>query len=211
MKHVEGPITRNTKLLGRKEKLLNNIKGKCLDIGCGEGELLIKATLLGHDIIGIDSSLREIEVAKKTALISGVEINIKHGYIEDLPFEKDQFDTIIMGEVIEHLPNVGETVKRVLTFLKDGGQLLITTPAGFAHADADHKNFFFKREVMEKLSKYWVFDFLPKMWLSIHRIVILDNFFDPISDDVSIEEIEYGDSKHASLDFFIKVKKRLTR
>jgi len=207
MKHVKGIITKETKLLGRKEKLLKNMKGKILDIGCGEGELLIKATLLGHDIRGMDRSRKELDIAHKTASLSNVHINTVLGSTENVAFEHESFDTIVMGEILEHLENPFEVIEYVLTFLKPGGKLLITTPSGFAHPDADHKNFFFTDKAVQTLDKYWVFDFLPHMWIRIHRIIIIEQFLNDISGKCTVEEIEYGDSKHKSLDLFITIEK----
>jgi len=207
MKHVKGKITKETKLLGRKERILDNIKGKTLDIGCGEGELLIKATLLGYDIIGMDRSFKELAEAKETAKLSNVNINTILGYVENMPFKKETFDTIIMGEILEHLEYPAETVKYVLEFLKPSGKLLITTPSGFAHPDADHKNFFFTDAAFHQLNKYWVFDFLPFMWLKIHKIIIIEELLNNINGKCTAEEIEYVDSKHESLDLFITITK----
>lgn len=208
MKHVKGPITKHTKLLGRKEMLLASMKGKVLDVGCGEGELLIKATLLDFDIVGVDRSKKELSVALETAELSNTSINVVNASTEELPFEKESFDTITMGEVIEHLEEPLETIEYLLEFLKPNGQLLITTPAGFAHADGDHKNFFFTEESLKLLDKYWVFDFLPSMWLRIHKLINIDWFLSTIKNaSASYVEIEHGDSKHSSLDFFITITK----
>jgi 2-polyprenyl-3-methyl-5-hydroxy-6-metoxy-1,4-benzoquinol methylase len=207
MKHVEGKITKDTKLLGRKEILLEHMKGKTLDIGCGEGELLIKATLLGHDIIGIDHSPKEIETAKKTAVLSKTKINIKLASVEALPFEENTFDTIIMGELIEHLTNIKSTINYVLKFLKPGGQLLITTPAGFAHVDVDHINFFFTEKTYEIIEKLWVLQWMPQMICMTHNAIAIDKLLKKMGHKFSIHEFEYGDSKYKSLDYFIIIKK----
>jgi len=207
MKHINGAITKDTKLLGRKEILLNEMKGKILDIGCGEGELLIKATLLGYDIVGMDRSENELDVAKETAKLSNIDISTVLGSIENIPFKKETFDIIVMGEILEHLENPLKSLQYVLEFLKPDGKLLITTPSGFAHPDNDHKNFFFTEEAFHKVNKYWIFDFLPTMWLRIHKLIIIEQLLNEISEECTMEEIEYGDSKHESLDLFITIKK----
>jgi len=207
MKHVNGKITKDTKLLGRKEKLLEHMSGKILDIGCGEGELLIKALLLGHDITGLDRDMKEINTAMETAALSGVVPKIIKGEINNMPFDEEAFDTIIMGEVIEHLPNLVESIHTVMSFLKPGGKLLITTPSGFAHADNDHKNFFFPEKAMNLLDKYWVFDFLPTMWLKIHSIISIEYLLNQLGYEYKFKEIEYKNSTHQSLDLFIIIEK----
>lgn len=45
-----------------------------------------------------------------------------------LPFSKSMFDTVVMGEVIEHLENPIFVLKEVKRVLKDGGTLVGTTP-----------------------------------------------------------------------------------
>ena len=207
MKHVKGKITKDTKLLGRKEKVLDHIDGNILDIGCGEGELLIKATLLDHDIIGMDRDANEIRTAMETGKESDALIRIVQGDADNIPFEEESFDTIVMGEVIEHLSNLLETVKNVLKHLKPGGKLIITTPSGFAHMDNDHKNFFFKKKNFELMNKHWVFNLLPAIWLNMHGIIIIEEFLEFLGYEYDLDEIEYGDSKHPSLDLFIVIWK----
>ncbi len=43
----------------------------------------------------------------------------------------EKFDTIIGGEIIEHLPNVGLFLENMSRHLKDDGTLLVTTPNPF--------------------------------------------------------------------------------
>ena len=206
MKHVEGAITKDTKLLGRKEVIIPHLDGKILDIGCGEGELLIKTTLLGYNIIGMDRSKRELAVAHKTAKESGVKINTIVADIENMSFEKEFFDTVVMGEIIEHLLDPVEDIKRVLKFIKPGGKLIITTPVGFAHYDSDHKNFFFTLEEANFLNKIWIFEMLGGNFRVCKNIVV-EKFFPLFGYKFTVEELEYKDSKHPSLDFLIIIKK----
>lgn len=209
MKHVKEEITKDTKLIGRKEVLFPFMRGKILDIGCGEGEVLIKATLLGHDITGVDISKKELDVAHDTAKKSNVDIKTIVADANNLPFERHSFDTIILGEVLEHLPEPGETLAYLTQFLKDKGTILITMPAGFAHADADHKNFFFPRHDLGILDMYWVFDFIPTMFLTTHKIIVVEDFFDKFSNyTIDMKLINYNESKHQSLDFFIIMTKK---
>jgi 2-polyprenyl-3-methyl-5-hydroxy-6-metoxy-1,4-benzoquinol methylase len=44
----------------------------------------------------------------------------------------DRFDTIVAGELIEHLSNPGLFLERACAHLKPGGQLIVTTPSPFA-------------------------------------------------------------------------------
>jgi len=206
MKHVNGAITKDTKLLGRKEIILPHLKGKILDIGCGEGELLIKATLLGHDITGLDRSAKELTIAHETAKLSGVEIKTNGGDIENMEYGAETFDVVIMGEIIEHVFDPVADIEKVLEIVKPGGKLIITTPSGFAHYDSDHKNFFFTLEEATLLSKLWIFEMLGGNFRICKKIVV-EKFFPLFGYKFNIKEIEYNDSKCPSLDLLIIIEK----
>jgi SAM-dependent methyltransferase len=67
-------------------------KGKCLDIGCGAGRVLLHLQKKGFYVLGIDSSPMAIKICK----LRGVR-RAKVMSIEDIgKFKKNFFDTIIM-------------------------------------------------------------------------------------------------------------------
>src|SRR5690606_16552983 len=47
---------------------------------------------------------------------------------KSLPFEKNEFDCVILGEVIEHVPNTDFVLQEIRRVLKKNGTLLISTP-----------------------------------------------------------------------------------
>ena len=59
--YIKESIINTFKLLNKKEPLKNI---KILDVGCGGGLLSEPMSRLGADVIGIDASLKNIEVAK---------------------------------------------------------------------------------------------------------------------------------------------------
>jgi 2-polyprenyl-3-methyl-5-hydroxy-6-metoxy-1,4-benzoquinol methylase len=46
----------------------------------------------------------------------------------ELPFEPNSFDTIVCGDLIEHLRDPGAFLARVRPLLRPGGRLALTTP-----------------------------------------------------------------------------------
>jgi len=202
-------INKDLKLINRKENLFQYMNGKVLDIGCGPCELLIKATKLGYNITGLEVSPNNIKEARKLAEASSTIINLVEGSIENLPFKENSFDTIIMGDVIEHLFFPVESIQTVLKILKPEGKLIITTPVGFAHPDPDHKNFFFTKKELSLLNKMWMFDILSPMFTRIFKIIDIEYFFkNLIKQPVEIQEHEWTSSKHPSLDFVVIITKR---
>jgi ubiquinone/menaquinone biosynthesis C-methylase UbiE len=101
-----------------------------LDVGCGTGNLTLTAqSYVGPSgkVYGIDASPEMIEVAKKKASHSGLEVVFEVGLIEKLDFPTATFDVAISRLAIHHLP---DDLKRtgfaeILRVLKPSGHLLI--------------------------------------------------------------------------------------
>ena len=93
---------------------LGDVKGKrILEIGCGDGGNAILMALKGGHVSGIDISPRAIEIAKKKALLHGVQDRTE---FQCLPFElysaPEKFDIVIGFAILHHLLPVLEDVLR---------------------------------------------------------------------------------------------------
>jgi len=97
-------------------------KRSILDLGFGKADFLKLAYDNGFYTTGIDVSKYAVECAKKKGLKS-----VYYGELKDIKF-KERFEVITMLDVIEHIPNVMETLKLVRKNLKDDGMLIIRTP-----------------------------------------------------------------------------------
>ena len=60
---------------------------RILDLGCGDGVLTKKLTDLGCEVVAIDSSVQQIEAARKL----GLNASVAGG--EDLPY-REEFDAV---------------------------------------------------------------------------------------------------------------------
>ncbi|MBU5687975.1 MAG: methyltransferase domain-containing protein [Candidatus Aenigmarchaeota archaeon] len=92
-------------------------KGIVLDLGSQEGDLhiFLKANIKNSKIIGVD-------------FIKNENVDIIHDLNKKFPFKNNYADTIIAGEIIEHLINPFEFLKECNRVLKKGGILILTTP-----------------------------------------------------------------------------------
>ena len=103
------------------------LKGlKILDIGCGGGLLCEPLTRLGATMTGIDASNDNIEVAK----LHSKEMSLNIKYIrcspENLNF-KNEFDSILNMEVVEHVLNVNLFIQNCSKLIKKNGIMFVAT------------------------------------------------------------------------------------
>ncbi|MDP3792311.1 MAG: class I SAM-dependent methyltransferase [bacterium] len=110
--------------LKRILELVGGVSGqKVLDIGCARGYVGSKIKAMGNYVVGVDISepaIREaIRVLDKT-------------YVFDLeslwPDFGHKFDLAILPEILEHVFDPVEVLKKVFSSLADGGEIIITTP-----------------------------------------------------------------------------------
>ena len=111
-----------------REVIIKEIYGNnltILDIGCGSGQL--------------GEALKK----KSNSIVYGVELNnsaykkaslkldqVLNANIETLniPFDKNSFDYIVMGDVLEHLINPQKTLLKLKNYLNQKGIIIISVP-----------------------------------------------------------------------------------
>jgi len=114
----------------RHQLLINLLEGRIgkqvLEIGCGNGPFAGKVSSHFHldRIYGVDISADAIKSACGAGII-GACVNLD---LEDLAFKDASFDTVICGDVIEHLISPDHLLEEIHRVLKPEGHLLITTP-----------------------------------------------------------------------------------
>ncbi|MBU0636032.1 class I SAM-dependent methyltransferase [Candidatus Micrarchaeota archaeon] len=104
--------------MDRKSFVLENLNGRILDVGfvaCSLHES-VKKKFSEKNLFGVDTK----PVPKKP--------NYKRASAEQLPFDTAFFDSILAGELIEHLHKPEKFVQEANRVLKKKGILIITTP-----------------------------------------------------------------------------------
>ena len=114
----------NTFKLKNKKKPLNKIK--ILDIGCGGGLLSEPMRRLGAEVVGIDASQKNINVAKIHAKKNNLDIKYYCNSPENFEI-KTKFDVILNMEIIEHVEDVNHFLKSSSNLLKKNGIMFIAT------------------------------------------------------------------------------------
>ena len=106
------------------DKPLKNIN--LLDIGCGGGLLSEPMCRLGANVVGIDASKKNIDVAKFHAKKNKLKINYKVASPEKLK-NKIKFDVILNMEIVEHVENLDFFIKESSKLLKRNGLMFVAT------------------------------------------------------------------------------------
>lgn len=130
------------------------VKGEnILDIGCSQGILGILLAREGKKVVGVDISEDAILFANsiKNQEHKDVRKNIKF-LVGDYSFLKleEKFDTIILGEVLEHLYYPEKILKKIKSNLKDGGRIIITVPFGI-NDYYDHRKTYYLYDILRLL------------------------------------------------------------
>ena len=122
-----------TRILDKDKIKVNLLKDlNCLDVGCGGGILSEKLTRLGANVTGIDASKNSIEIAKKHAKKSRLEIDYKcitTSKLLEIKVDKviNKFDLVIASEVIEHVNNRKIFLSDISNLCRPGGLVIFTT------------------------------------------------------------------------------------
>ena len=107
---------------------------RILEIGCGSGNMLVRAGVRGSFPVGLDLSMQALtfvrsrlnEAEDKRDGIKGFACIQSIG--ETLPLSTGSFDCVIVSEVIEHLDAPQASMEEASRVLRPGGRLLVTTP-----------------------------------------------------------------------------------
>ena len=141
----------------RTDAILNWIKGpKVLDVGCTSHEVEVGSPYWLHgrlrrhfEVTGIDISEQNIEQLRR----QGFE-RLHAQDAEEFALD-DHFDTIVAGELIEHLSNPGRFLSRARQHLKLDGRLVLTTPYAFSLMYALYAFFHFPKTCENQQHTCW--------------------------------------------------------
>lgn len=106
---------------------------KVLEIGCGEGGVLLPFLEIGLQCTGIEleqTRLDDAAVFMKTYIDKG-QLSLMNKDIYDVNPDKDlpyHFDLIILKDVIEHIPNQEKFIPVLLKFLNPNGRIFFAFP-----------------------------------------------------------------------------------
>lgn len=103
-----------------------------LDIACGAGQLTIPAARKGIRVTGLDLAANLVQQAKSRASAEKLEIDIRQGDAEELPFADGSFDVVmsLIGSMLAPRPDL--VVAEMVRVCRPGGKVVMGnwTPGG---------------------------------------------------------------------------------
>ena len=116
-----------------------------LDVGCSEGILELLIARRDINITGVEVNPDALEFARELlaqepdAVRARVRL-VQGDFIEARPVT-GLFDTVVLGEILEHLHDPVPLLDRSLEYLRPGGRVVITTPFGLLPHEDHHQTF----------------------------------------------------------------------
>jgi ubiquinone/menaquinone biosynthesis C-methylase UbiE len=94
------------------------------DLGCGSGAFTALLRDAGYRVVGIDISPKLIAVGRQKH--PGLEL--VEGDVENLPFESDSLDAVLLSGLVHHFPDPRQCAAEVFRALKASGRFMAFDP-----------------------------------------------------------------------------------
>ncbi len=191
--HSNRPVTLTDRLytiargftLRSKRRLITKINGgrnqaRLLDVGCGTGHFLASCQQHGWQIIGVEPNATARQQATTR---TGCSL-----YNDLQKIHDQQFEVITLWHVLEHVPDLEQTMQTLTTLMAAKGSLIIAVPnyrayeAGkfgghWAAYDVPRHLYHFNRQAMHTLAEKHGLKIVQTypMWLDSFYISLLSN------------------------------------
>jgi len=100
--------------------------GDLLDIGCGRGRLLKLLSSRASRAVGVDIDADARHLARSELLLAGLaNCSLRNGDMYCLPFAAQEFDTIILDDVLASAARPVDVLNEAQRVLRPGGRLLL--------------------------------------------------------------------------------------
>lgn len=165
--------------LRRKIKLINSFikfPATLLDVGAGTGDFLLQARHYGWNIKGVEPNVQARNLSEKKGILLSSSLEEVTG---------QQFDVVTLWHVLEHIPNLEETVHQLSHLVKPGGILIIAVPNYKSYDARFYKEFwaaydvprhlwhFCKQSLQAQFSLHFTLERIKPMWFDSFYVSLL--------------------------------------
>jgi len=117
-------------------------KGRLLDLGCGKAPLYQAYSDYASENICVDWS---------SSIHKNEYIDVACDLAKGIPFKNGEFDTIILSDVLEHIPNPEMLLEEIYRVLSDGGKLLLNVPFFYWIHESPHDFYRYTEYALRRL------------------------------------------------------------
>jgi 2-polyprenyl-3-methyl-5-hydroxy-6-metoxy-1,4-benzoquinol methylase len=100
---------------------------RVLDVGAAQGVWLSALAKRGFEAVGVEPWEAAIEVSHELAQATGLQLDIRPGVAESLPFEDESVDFVNAYSVLEHVDDPDQCMREVFRVLRRPGAFLFST------------------------------------------------------------------------------------
>jgi len=132
--------------------IAENVVGcRVLDVGCSQGITSLLLARENKTVVGIDVVQESIDFANSILENEGenTKQNLNFECASILSFNSgERFDTIILGEILEHILYTEDIINKTMALLKKDGRVIVSIPFGIS-IYYDHKKTFYIGEILD--------------------------------------------------------------
>lgn len=130
-----------------------------LDVGCSQGISTILLAREGFEVVGIDSDPTALAYARELVSNEPDEVRgrilLIEGALGEVELPSQRFDTILLGEVLEHQLQPQVILERTAACLGGESRAVITTPFGLLEHH-DHKQTFYLQTLLNLIRPHLI-------------------------------------------------------
>ncbi len=139
----------------RVDWIVSEVRGRTLDIGSSQGIVSILLGRAGHEVIGVEVEEPAIAYARTALAKEPADVQRRvqflHADIYGDVLAGKRFDTVVLGEILEHHAAPRALWLRAAELVAPNGRIVGTTPFGL-HPHPDHKVTFYLRSFIDTIA-----------------------------------------------------------
>lgn len=126
------------------QSIKHYVKGKLLDLGCGEVPLFKAYKNFITDSVCIDW---------ENTIHKNPYLDLEHNINEPLPFQDEEFDTIVLSDVLEHIYRPEQLWLEMNRVLKKNGKVLLNVPFYYWLHEIPHDYYRYTEYALKKFAE----------------------------------------------------------